>query len=147
MQYKQKMHHVHVTLLDIFIGVLVHAVLLAALAVEPEEAADGHPRLVVLVEEAAGVALHAEASEPVSAHRLTEAPPSRAEIAPRGGRVSYEGRSPGAHGGHVGVAGRGSGGGIGLHDVGPRGDGGVGSGTGVEAALEVEAENPLRVLH
>lgn len=68
--------HIHVTLLDIFIGVLVHAILLAALPVEPEEPAHRHPRLVVLVQEPARLALHAQAAEPVPAHRLPEAPPS-----------------------------------------------------------------------
>ena len=59
----------------------VNAVLLAALAVEAEEAADGHPRLVVLVEEAAGVAFHTQAPQPMTTHRLPEAPPARPIIA------------------------------------------------------------------
>lgn len=40
---------VHVTFFNVVVGVLVDAVLLAALAVQAEEPADGHPRLVILV--------------------------------------------------------------------------------------------------
>lgn len=53
---------------------LVDAVLLAALAVEAEEPADRHPRLVILVKEPARLPLHAKAPQPVPAHRLPEAP-------------------------------------------------------------------------
>lgn len=130
----------HVTLLDVFISVLVHAVLLAALAVQPEETADGHPRLVVLVKEAAGVALHAKAAEPVPAHRLAEAPPTRRRVGTCSG-VGY------CCGSRVDVGYR-SRSGIGLNEVRrPRGGGRVGGGTGIEATLEVEAENSLGVLH
>lgn len=81
----------------------VNAVLLAALAVEAEEAADGHPRLVVLVEEAAGVAFHTQAPQPVTAHRLPEAPPARPIIA-RPSLPSSSSRYCGvAHGDNVGV--------------------------------------------
>lgn len=79
---KKKATHIHIALLDIFVGVLVHAVLLAALPVEAEEAAHGHPRLVVLMEEAAGVALHAQAAQPVPANRLPEATPPHPRVAP-----------------------------------------------------------------
>ena len=54
---------------------IVHAVLegavgLLALAKLDEGAADGHARRVVLVQEAAVVALHAQVLQPVRAHRL-----------------------------------------------------------------------------
>lgn len=142
MDKQNKKQHIHVALLDVFIGVLVHAVLLAALPVEPEEAAHGHPRLVVLMEEAAGVSLHAQAAQPVPAHRLPEAPPPQPRVAPHSAlRCCACSRC-----GHVGVGGC-TGGGICMNDVRPRRRGSVGSGTGVQAALEVEAENSLRVLH
>jgi hypothetical protein len=93
--------HIHVALLDIFVGVLVHAVLLAALPVEAEEAAHGHPRLIVLMEEAAGVAFHAQAAQPVPAHRLPEAPPPQPRVAPYSALRCWAG----SHRDHVGVGG------------------------------------------
>lgn len=73
---RTKSQLVHVTLLDVFIGVFINAILFSALSVESEEAAHGHPSLVILVEEPARVALHAKAAQPVPAHRLPEASPT-----------------------------------------------------------------------
>lgn len=115
---------------------LVDAVLLAALAVEAEETADRHPRLVVLVEEAAGVPLHAEAAQPVPADRLAEAPAARVAGA-SSGLVGGGGAS------WAEVAGGREGGGIGDDE---RRRGGIG-GAHLEAALEIEAERSVCVFH
>lgn len=135
-------HNIHVALFDIFVGMLINAVLLAALSVQAKKPAYGHPRLVILVEEAASVAFHTEAAEPVPAYRLSEAPPTR--------RVDAGGRGIGGSSrpDSCRVCGGSRGGWIGL-DQRPGGAGWVGGcgGGGVEAALEVEAENSLRVLH
>lgn len=116
---------------------LIHAILLPTLAVHTEEPAHRHPRLVVLMKEPAGLAFHTEAPEPVTTHRLPEAlPPRRVDIRVglrrRGGLVFGLGDE------RVGLD-RGAGGQAG---VGGRGDGG-----GVEAALEVEVEDSVGVLH
>ena len=63
---------IHVTLLHFLARVLKHALWLAAHAVLGEEAANWHPILVELVEEAALLALHAQAPQPMPAYRLTE---------------------------------------------------------------------------
>jgi hypothetical protein len=68
----------HIALLDVVVRVLVGAVRLAALAKVAEEAAHGHPGLVELVEEAARLALHAQAPQLVPAHRLPVAPAAAA---------------------------------------------------------------------
>lgn len=68
---------IHITLFNVLVGVLVNAILLPALAVHTEEAAHRHARLVVLMEEAASLALHAKAAKPVTAHRLAKALPTR----------------------------------------------------------------------
>lgn len=56
--------------LHVIQGVLVGAVRLLALPIAQQRSADGHLRGVKLVQEAALVALHAEALEPVGAHSL-----------------------------------------------------------------------------
>ena len=61
---------VHVAVLDVLQGVLEGTVGLPALVILGEESARGHARLVELMQEAAVVALHAQATEPVAAHRL-----------------------------------------------------------------------------
>lgn len=66
---------VHVALLNVFVSVLVDAILLTALPEHPKEAAHGHSSLVILVEEATGISLHAEATEPVATDSLPEASP------------------------------------------------------------------------
>lgn len=70
----QSSKYIHVTLLDIFIGMLVHAILLTTLSVQSKESANRHARLIILVEEATGVAFHAEAAKPVPTDRLPKAP-------------------------------------------------------------------------
>lgn len=132
---RTKSQLVHVTLLDVFIGVLIHAILFSALPIEPKEPAHRHPRLVVLVQEPARVALHAQAAQPVPAHRLPEAPPA-GDVG--SGGVGVGGRSCG--GASVGYGGGGRGGVVLDERTGGCGGGG---GRGVEAALEIEAENAL----
>ena len=61
---------VHVALFDLLGGVLVGAVGLLAGAELEQVAAHGHAVGVKLVEEAAGVALHAQPAQPVGAHGL-----------------------------------------------------------------------------
>jgi len=60
----------HVALLDVVQRVLVGAVQVVALAGLDQRAADRHAGGVELVEEAARVALHAEAAQPVGADGL-----------------------------------------------------------------------------
>jgi len=131
--------HLHVTLLDVFIRVFIHAILFPTLSVEPEESAHRHPRLVVLVQKAARVALHAQAAQPVPAYRLPEAPPA--------GNVDGCGvRCGGSRGRRASVGHGGSGsGGVVLDER--AGGSGSGGGSGVEAALEIEAEDSLGILH
>lgn len=69
-------NNLHVTLLDVFISMLINTILLAALAVQSKEATNRHTRLVILMKKPTGIPLHTKASEPVSAHRLPEAPPT-----------------------------------------------------------------------
>lgn len=130
---------VHVTLLDVFIRVFIHAILFSTLSIEPEESANRHPRLVVLVQKPTRVALHAQAAQPVPAYRLTEAPPPG----------DVDGRGFGSGGGWgwrttVGHGGSGSGGVVLDERAGGSGGGG---GSGVEATLEIEAEDSLGILH
>lgn len=120
---------------------LVNAILLAALAVQSEEAANRHTGLVILVEEAAGVALHAQAAEPVAADGLPEA----AAVAMGAGRRRRVEASGGGSGVVVGGRREGRAGGDG--GGGRRGGDGCGGGGGVEAALEVEAKASVRLLH
>lgn len=115
---------------------LVDAVLLAALPVEAKEAANRHPRLVVLMQEPAGVALHAQAPQPVPAHRLPEAPPSHGIHSTRGRVGAWSG---GRAARATSSCGGGDGDGIGIVGSGSGGGGGVG-GPGVKASLKVEAE-------
>lgn len=83
---------------------LVCAVGLAALAEVAEEAAHGHPGLVELVQEPAGLPLHAQAAEPVPAHRLPVAAAAAAPAhAPGVGRVR-RGAAAAAGGGLVEAA-------------------------------------------
>lgn len=122
---------------------LVNAILLAALAVEAEESADRHPCLIVLVEEPAGVALHTQAPEPVPANRLSEAPPPRM-VSPR--RRSGIGATCWrcCCGGVVVVGGPAATDCVGVdYGYGCRGDGGA----RVEAALEIEAQDTVPVVH
>lgn len=79
---RAKPHLVHVALLDVVVGVLVSAIGLPALAEVAEEAAYGHARLVELVQESAGLSLHAQAPQPVPAHRLPIAPAAAASPVP-----------------------------------------------------------------
>lgn len=140
MHQQQLIADIHVALFDIFVGMLIHAVLLAALSEHAEKPAYGHPRLVILVEEAASVAFHTEAAEPMPAHRLSEAPPTGGVDA---GDRGIGGSSRPDSSRVCGSTGRW----IGL-DQGPGGGARVGGGGGgVKAALEIEAENSLRVLH
>jgi hypothetical protein len=62
---------VHVAVLDVLQRVLERTVGLLALVVLGEEAARRHALLVELVQEPALVALHAQAAQPVAAHRLS----------------------------------------------------------------------------
>ena len=133
--------HLHVTLLDVFIGVFIDAILFPAFSVEPEEAAHRHPCLVVLMQEPARVTLHAQAAQPVPAHRLPEAPPP-GDVAAAHGVHRGRGGSGGASVRH-----RGGGRGGVVRDEGAGGGGGGGGGGGVEAALEIEAEDSLGILH
>lgn len=133
---------VHVTLLDILIGVLIHTILLAAFPVKPKKPAHWHPGFVVLVEESAGVTLHTQAPEPVPADRLSEATPPRMVSRRRRRIGSTCGRcGDGVVGGPAAAR---CAGGVGV-DYGYR-CGGVG-GASVEAALEVEAQNAVPVVH
>ena len=65
MQVNQQAGH-----LNLFQGVLVGAVWLTADAVFQQGAADWHSLRIPLVQEATGLALHAQAFEPVCAYRL-----------------------------------------------------------------------------
>lgn len=136
---RTKSQLVHVTLLDVFIRVFINAILFPTLSVEPEESAHRHPRLVVLVQKAARVALHAQAAQPVPAYRLPEAPPA--------GNVDGCGvRCGGSRSRRASVGHGGSGsGGVVLDER--AGGSGSGGGSGVEAALEIEAEDSLGILH
>lgn len=133
--------HLHVTLLDVFIGVFIDAILFPAFSVEPEEAAHRHPCLVVLMQEPARVTLHAQAAQPVPANRLPEAPPPR--------DVAAGGVRRGRGGGGVASVGHGGScrGGVVLDEGAGGNGGGGGGGSGVEAALEIEAEDSLGILH
>lgn len=107
---------------------LIGAVGLAALAKVAEEAADGHAGLVELVQEPARVALHAEAAQPVPAHRLAVAPAAAAApVHARPVAASAATRAMVRGGRHVAPA--------------PSHRGGV------EASLEVEAQAAVAVLH
>jgi hypothetical protein len=118
----------HVALLDVVVRVLVRAVGLAALAEVAEEAADGHAGLVELVQESAGLALHAEAAKPVPAHRLAVAPAtSAAPVHTQPVAASPDTRA-GVGGGRHGAPA-------------PRSWGRV------EAALEIEAQSAIAVVH
>lgn len=110
---------------------LVHAVLLTTLSVQSKESANRHARLVVLVEEAAGVAFHTEAAQPVPAHRLPKAAPAGG--AARSGLRGDDGRWSRRRGGRVRLY--------------QRRDRGRCAGSSVEAALEVKTQNSFRVLH
>lgn len=120
--------YIHIALFDIFIGMLIDAILLSAFAVNPKKPADRHASFIILMEEPAGVAFHTETSEPVPADGLTETPSS-----PGSGR---------RRGGGMVVARRQVDGGGGLVLEGSDGDGGCGlDGTGIETAFEIEAES------
>ena len=54
---------------------LIDAILLTALAIETEEPANGHPRLIILMKETTSITLHTQATKPMPADRLPEAPP------------------------------------------------------------------------
>lgn len=136
---RTKSQLVHVALLDVFIGVFIHTILFSALSIESEEPAHRHPRLVILVQKPARLALHTKTPQPVPAHRLPEAPPPG--HVPTAGFGRRGGRGGGAS---VGDGGRGRGGVV-LDDG--AGGGGGGGGSGVEAALEIEAEDALGILH
>lgn len=118
----------HVALLDVVVRVLVRAVGLAALAEVAEEAADGHAGLVELVQEPARLALHAEAAKPVPAHRLAVAPAtSAAPVHTQPVAASASARARVGGGRHGAPA--------------------PGRRDGVEAALEVEAQSAVAVVH
>ena len=107
---------------------LVRAVGLAALAEVAEEAAYGHAGLVELVQEPARLALHAEAPKPVPAHRLAVAPAtSAAPVHTRPIAASASARARVGGGRHGAPA--------------------TGRRDGVEAALEVEAQSAVAVVH
>ena len=74
------MAYSHIALLDIFIGVLVNAILLPALSIKSKKPTYRHSRLVILVKETAGVAFHAKASKPVPTYSLPEAPSPRLHV-------------------------------------------------------------------
>jgi hypothetical protein len=112
----------HIALLDVVVRVLVGAVRLAALAKVAEEAAHGHAGLVELVEEAARLALHAQAPHPVEERRLWGAPASAAAAVPWPVPAARAGVDRGRR-------------------MGPRRRGRV------EAALEVEAEAAVAIVH
>lgn len=61
---------VHVAVLDVLVRVLEGAVRLLALAVLGEKAAHRHTAGLELVQEPAGVALHAETAQPVATDSL-----------------------------------------------------------------------------
>lgn len=131
---------VHIALLDVLVGVLVNTVLLAALSVLPEEAAHRHPVLVVLVEEAASIALHTKATQPVAAHRLPEAPPP-------GNVPACDGHPIGRARGRGGSRARRSGGGVRRRE-GTRGrHRRNGRGGDIEAALKIEVEGSFGFIH
>lgn len=117
----------HVTLLDIFIGMLIHTILLSTLTIQSEKPTNWHPRLVILMKKPTRISLHTQTSEPMPANCLPETSPvsMASHLVHR------------IHGGSGGNSG-GSAGGIrvGL-DHGIRG-GGKG-GARVETTLEVEA--------
>lgn len=136
--------YIHVTLLDIFISVLVHTVLLPALTVHPEESANRHPGLVVLVKEPTGLTLHTQAPKPVPANRLPEAPPPI--LVGAGARLVRRDSRALPSGVYGGSGGRCPGGRVGL-DEGSGGGARVWGPRSVETPLEVEAETSLRVLH
>jgi hypothetical protein len=116
----------HVALLDVIVRVLVGAVRLAALAKVAEEAADGHAGLVKLVEEPARLALHAQAPQPVPAHRLPVSPAATSPAVPRPVRSPTAADRAGVkRRRRMGTCRRGR----------------------VEAALEVEAEAAVAVVH
>ena len=71
---------VHITVLNVVHGVLVWAVDLLADPKLHEIPADGHLGEVILVEEAASVSLHAEAPQPVCAHRLQHSAAHRCDL-------------------------------------------------------------------
>jgi len=119
--------------------VFIHAILFSTLSIEPEESAHGHPRLVVLVQKPARVALHTQAAQPVPAYRLTEAPPD--------GDVDSRGVGCGGGWGRRTSVGHGGSGSRGVVLDERAGGGGGGGGSGVEAALEIEAEDSLGILH
>jgi hypothetical protein len=129
----QKEAYSHIALLDIFIGVLVNAILLPALSIKSKKPTYRHSRLVVLVKESAGVAFHTKASKPVPTYSLPEAPSTRLDV--RRTRVAVVGSVGGC------VCGVGGSCGCGAVIVGwNRWDGGDGvGGARIEAALEVEA--------
>jgi hypothetical protein len=62
----------HVAVLDVLQRMLERAVRLLALVILGVKAAGGHALLVELMQETAVVALHAQAAEPVSTHRLVK---------------------------------------------------------------------------
>lgn len=123
----------------------VHTILFTAFAIESEESANGHPGLIILMKEATGVTLHTKAAEPMAANRLPEAPPAPDVASCGASSFNCSSRTNGAGGGVGDGGGGGRGRRVGL-DEGQRGGGGVG-GAGIEAALEIEAENALRILH
>lgn len=107
---------------------LIHTILLATLPVKAIESANGHSRLIVLVEKPAGLALHTQAAEPVSAHGLPVAASAR-EVSC--GMVAGSGVSGG------GDVNSGGGGDILIGMDNGDGCGGLG-GTAFEAAFEIE---------
>lgn len=128
---RAKPHVIHAALRRQVLGdVLVGAVLLAAVAERAEEVADGHALEVVLVEEVAGVALHAQAPQPVPAHGLPNGAAAAALPTVRPGR------------GGAGGVGRRQGGGSGTGS-----GGGGGGGVGVQEFLEVEDEVAVVAVH
>lgn len=138
-QYIHIVKHLHVTLLDVFVRVFIHAILFPTLSIEPEESANRHSRLVVLVQKPTRVALHAQATQPVPAYRLPKAPSA--------GNVDGCGVGCGGdRGGRASVGHSGSGSGRVVLDE-RTGRGGGGGRNGVEAALEIEAEDSLGILH
>lgn len=124
--------YIHIAFFDIFIGMLIDAILLSTFTVHSEESADRHTSFIVLVEEPAGVAFHTQTSEPVPANGLAETPSSPSSGRRRGGVI---------------VARRQVDGGGGLVFEGSDGDGSRGlDRSGVETAFEIEAES-VGVLH
>lgn len=119
---------------------LIDTILLSTFAVHSEEAANRHASFIILMEEPTGVAFHAEAAEPVAADGLAEA----AAGGGGGGGGEVGGGGGGGGDGAVGRDGGGEGGGVGGERGGGRGGDG---GEGVEAALEIEAEDSFGVVH